>query len=446
MVRPPHGHDAADPAFGGHRADDVAALAQVFIDDGKAEGVRGDMAFVQSMLETGWLGFSGSQIPPDAYNYAGIYAFDGRPGARELRAWRRGAEPVHGNAATRRARADPVLAQLRRSRPRRRPRAGSSRRRRTGSGTAPLWEYFGGSNCPCGKLIWASANGYGLDIIRDVLASTRRERPRRRVRPVRAAASPARRRARDTGRSPPTAVVHPDRRRVVPRRPARALDSHAPLIGGESTSDATGYWLLGRDGGIFSYGGAHFYGSTGAIQLNKPVNGMRRTADNGGYWLVADDGGIFSVRRRPFLRLDGWLAPQPARARHGTHRQRQRLLALRFRRRHLQLRRRALLRLARRNTNSRHRSCRCNAPPTGHGYWMMTADGPSSRSATPSTVGDIGGCTNYGGAAALLATPDGRGYWIATGNGAIVPFGDAEETRVPDNGGRRPHCLLRRAN
>src|SRR5271154_562436 len=35
------------PAFDGHPAGDVAALAQVFIDDGKAEGVRGDMAFVQ---------------------------------------------------------------------------------------------------------------------------------------------------------------------------------------------------------------------------------------------------------------------------------------------------------------------------------------------------------------------------------------------------------------
>src|SRR5262249_8810455 len=34
------------PAFGGFPANDVAALAQVFIDDGKKEGVRGDMAFV----------------------------------------------------------------------------------------------------------------------------------------------------------------------------------------------------------------------------------------------------------------------------------------------------------------------------------------------------------------------------------------------------------------
>src|SRR4029078_6703729 len=68
------------PAFDGHKANDVAALAQVFIDAEKVEGGRGDMAFVQSQLEPGWMNFAGSQIPPDAYNYAGIYAFDGRPG------------------------------------------------------------------------------------------------------------------------------------------------------------------------------------------------------------------------------------------------------------------------------------------------------------------------------------------------------------------------------
>ena len=93
----------------------VAALAQIYIDEGNAEGVRGDIAFVQSMLETGWLGFAGSQIPPDAYNYAGINAFDGRSVATELPDGRLDTQPVHGTPATRRAHADPTPAQLRRS-------------------------------------------------------------------------------------------------------------------------------------------------------------------------------------------------------------------------------------------------------------------------------------------------------------------------------------------
>nr|MDA8207447.1 hypothetical protein [Actinomycetota bacterium] len=35
-----------------------------------------------------------------------------------------------------------------------------------------------------------------------------------------------------------------------------------------------GYWMTGSDGGVFSFGDAGFYGSTGALTLNKPIVGM----------------------------------------------------------------------------------------------------------------------------------------------------------------------------
>ena len=60
----------------------VTALAQTFINEGRRDGVRGDIAFVQSILETGWFSYQGSQIPPDANNFAGINAFDGRKGLK----------------------------------------------------------------------------------------------------------------------------------------------------------------------------------------------------------------------------------------------------------------------------------------------------------------------------------------------------------------------------
>src|SRR6516164_7597901 len=60
----------------------ITALAQTFIDEGRRDGVRGDIAFVQSILETGWFSYAGSQIPPDANNFAGINAFDGRKGLK----------------------------------------------------------------------------------------------------------------------------------------------------------------------------------------------------------------------------------------------------------------------------------------------------------------------------------------------------------------------------
>ncbi len=41
-----------------------------------------------------------------------------------------------------------------------------------------------------------------------------------------------------------------------------------------ATPDANGYWLVAADGGIFTYGDANFYGSTGSLRLNKPIVGM----------------------------------------------------------------------------------------------------------------------------------------------------------------------------
>ena len=55
-----------------------------------------------------------------------------------------------------------------------------------------------------------------------------------------------------------------------------------------------GYWLVASDGGIFSFGDAHFYGSLGALRLNRPIVGMGVAPSAPGYWLVAQDGGIFT--------------------------------------------------------------------------------------------------------------------------------------------------------
>jgi hypothetical protein len=53
----------------------VATLAQLFIEEGAAEGVRGDVAFIQSVLETGWFRFGGV-VPASKNNFAGIGATD----------------------------------------------------------------------------------------------------------------------------------------------------------------------------------------------------------------------------------------------------------------------------------------------------------------------------------------------------------------------------------
>jgi hypothetical protein len=51
---------------------------------------------------------------------------------------------------------------------------------------------------------------------------------------------------------------------------------------------------VASDGGIFAYGDASFYGSMGGTPLNAPIVGMAADKATGGYWLVGSDGGVFS--------------------------------------------------------------------------------------------------------------------------------------------------------
>src|SRR5947199_82509 len=72
-----------------------------------------------------------------------------------------------------------------------------------------------------------------------------------------------------------------------------------------------GYWLVAADGGVFSFGDARFFGSTGALRLNRPIVGMAATPNGAGYWLVASDGGIFSYGDARFLGSPA-AAPSPS--------------------------------------------------------------------------------------------------------------------------------------
>jgi hypothetical protein len=420
------GNSPKIPALG----NDVGRLAQVFIDEGNAEGVRGDIAFVQSMLETGWLGFAGSQITPYAYNYAGIYAFDGRAGLPNVNPCvdptpgpsRCMGTPQHGvlmQIQLLRSYADPSV----KNKPGRLISAPSDR-----AGLAPLWEYFGGHNCPCGKLIWASADDYGLTIIRmysGALAESGK-----------------------AGACVPYAPAHPGPtsgtgywqvatdKIVRPFGTAhfygdlRSKPLARGLIGGESTHDAGGYWLLGGDGGIFSFGDAHFWGSTGAKPLNAPINGMERTSNSGGYWLVANDGGIFTFGNAHFYgSTGGHRLNKPIMGMERTPSNRGYWLfasdggIFRF------------------GDAGFYGSLGGNPPSspvvsmqrtaTGRGYWMMTQDGRVFRFGDAVGYGDLAGCTGMGPASRMLVTPSGHGYWIMTLFGAVVAFGDAKTLGFP---------------
>jgi IPT/TIG domain-containing protein len=162
-----------------------------------------------------------------------------------------------------------------------------------------------------------------------------------------------------------------------------------------------GYWLVGSDGGIFSFGDAQFQGSAAAVHLVRPIIGIAPTSDRQGYWLVASDGGLFRFGDASYYGSvpgDGYYAagtPGPVK--------------------------------------------KLNAPIVGVvptvddlGYFMVGADGGVFTFGDAKYEGScpqIGGC--LGAAVAVMPDASGNGYWVVTNSGHVYPFGDAVSYGAP---------------
>jgi len=148
------------------------------------------------------------------------------------------------------------------------------------------------------------------------------------------------------------------------------------------STSVSAYWLVASDGGIFSFGGAPFYGSTGGIALNKPVVSMAGTGAGKGYWLVASDGGVFSFGNAAFYGSTGGMALN-----------------------------KPVVGMA--------------AAADGHGYWLVASDGGIFAFGDATFYGSMGGHRLNRPVVGLAATPDGLGYWLVAADGGIFSFGDA---------------------
>jgi hypothetical protein len=155
-----------------------------------------------------------------------------------------------------------------------------------------------------------------------------------------------------------------------------------PVVAMAATPSKGGYWLVASDGGIFSYGDAAFHGSTGGQRLNKPIVGMAATPDGGGYWLVASDGGIFSYGDAAFFgSMGGQPLNKPIVGMAATH--------------------------------------------DGLGYWLVASDGGIFSFGDASFHGSMGGQPLNKPIVGMAATPDGLGYWLVASDAGIFNFGDA---------------------
>jgi hypothetical protein len=62
-------------------------------------------------------------------------------------------------------------------------------------------------------------------------------------------------------------------------KPGQMLN--APVVGIAVTHSGQGYWEVGADGGVFTYGDAPFLGSMAGIRLNGPVVGIQHLGSVG---------------------------------------------------------------------------------------------------------------------------------------------------------------------
>ncbi|HEV7887820.1 MAG TPA: choice-of-anchor D domain-containing protein [Acidimicrobiales bacterium] len=163
---------------------------------------------------------------------------------------------------------------------------------------------------------------------------------------------------------------------------ASNLPLNAPVLGISTTSDGDGYWLVGGDGGIFNYGDAPFWGSTGSLTLNAPVLSLAGTPNDDGYWMAALDGGVFAFGQAPFKgSMGGVPLNQP------------------------------VISMAR--------------TPSGQGYWLVALDGGIFAFGDAGYFGSMGGKPLNSPIVAMAATPTGKGYWLIALDGGIFAFGDA---------------------
>ena len=201
------------------------------------------------------------------------------------------------------------------------------------------------------------------------------------------------------------------------------------LSGGPSTTKATwvnnpmlpnGYWLLGRDGGVYAFGNAQFYGSTGGMSLNEPVVAMTPTADDRGYWLVARDGGIFAFGDAEFhgsvpefSTADNVVAAAEDPETGGYWEVGSGGQVYAFDAPYLG------------NAPSDAAIVGISPTPTGHGYWMVAADGGIFAFGSARFYGSMGGHPLDEPIVGMAVTTDGLGYWMVASDGGIFAFGDA---------------------
>ncbi|MFN8035546.1 MAG: glucosaminidase domain-containing protein [Acidimicrobiia bacterium] len=345
----------------------VDQLAQLFVDEGYRYNVRGDIAFAQSVLETGYFEFPDSgQVRPTDNNFAGIGACNSCNGGYK---WADARTGVRAQVQHLRNYADATSKASALPDPPILPNFDTFKYK----GAAPNWEDLNGKWAVPGTTYGQKIIGIFTNMLTyaGVSLSCPPDAP---LGSLQTAGKGYWMAAADGG--------------VFAFGSAKFYGSagnvklNQPMIDLAATAGGGGYWLLAKDGGIFAYGDAQFYGSTGAMRLNQPIVGMASTPAGHGYWLVAKDGGIFAFGDAQFYGSTGAMRlNQPIVGMASTQ--------------------------------------------TGHGYWLVAKDGGIFAFGDAQFYGSTGAMRLNQPIVGIAPNAGGDGYWLAAADGGIFSFGNA---------------------
>jgi len=271
----------------------IEELAQIFVEEGTDEGVRGDIAFAQSIVETGYFEFPPGQVKPSDNNYAGIGACDSCNGGLTYDTPRDG---VRAQIQLLRKYADPTARIATLHHPSKWSGYDSSFMR----GVAPSWTEMGNGN-------WATSTTYAssvLGLYDGMLASVGypsvcgngcASTPR----PASAAAA-----AR-------AVAAHPGGGYYVlgTDGTVKAVDAPyfgAPALGGDlarsiaAMPDGNGYLVLDGNGSVYFFGSAKLLGALGSPSFTFDIaRSIAVTSDGRGFAVLDGYGGIHAFGDAP---------------------------------------------------------------------------------------------------------------------------------------------------
>ena len=194
--------------------------------------------------------------------------------------------------------------------------------------------------------------------------------------------------------------------------PASGLDLNSAVLDIAAHPGGNGYWLVSSDGGVFTFGDAQFFGSTGSLRLKAPVVGM-----------AAAGAATATGSPRPTVACSPSATPR---------------------------------------STARSAACSLNSPilsitatPSGNGYWLTARRRWRVRLRRRRVPRFRQRLSPQRPIVAMAATPSGHGYYLLASDGGVFAFGDAtfkgaavDPTAAPSTGiaaSRRRRGLLGRA-